>query len=58
MWNAPIIDDIHKTRDQHAAKFDHDMRRIFDDLKRQEKESGLITVSLPPKQVGHDVLAA
>lgn len=51
MWNDPIIDEIHKTRDQHAAKFGHDMRRIFEDLKRQEKESGLITVSLPPKHV-------
>lgn len=51
MWNDPIIDEIHKTRDQHAAKFGHDMRRIFEDLKCQEKESGLVTVSLPPKHV-------
>jgi hypothetical protein len=57
MWNDPIIDDIHKTRDQHAAKFDHDMRRIFEDLKRQEKESGLITVSLPPKHVSMEKAA-
>lgn len=58
MWNDPIIDEIHKTRDQHAAKFDHDMRRIFEDLKRQEKESGLVTASLPPKHVEHERLAA
>ena len=51
MWNDPIIDEIHKARDQHAAKFDYDMRRIFEDLKDQEKESGLTTVSFPPKQV-------
>lgn len=58
MWNDPIIEEIHQTREQHAAKFDHDMRRIFEDLKRQEQEFGLITVSLPPKPVEHDVLAA
>jgi hypothetical protein len=32
MWNDPIIDEIYKARDQHAAKFDYDVRRIFDDL--------------------------
>jgi hypothetical protein len=56
MWNAPIIDEIHKVRDQHAAKFDYDMRRIFDDLKSQENESGLITVLLPPKHVERESL--
>jgi hypothetical protein len=58
MWNDPIIDGIHKTRDQHAAKFGHDMHKIFEDLKRQEKESGLVTVSLPPKHVECEKLAA
>lgn len=58
MWNDPIIDEIHKFRDQHASKFDYDMRRIFEDLKKQEKELGLTTVALPPKHVEHERLVA
>jgi hypothetical protein len=56
MWNDPIIDEIHKARDQHAAKFDYDMLRIFEDFQKHEKESGLITVALPPKQIEREHL--
>ncbi|MDX8399785.1 MAG: hypothetical protein R8K20_06005 [Gallionellaceae bacterium] len=58
MWNDPIIDEIHKFRDQHASKFDYDMLKILEDFKIQEKESGLTTVSLLPKHIERERLVA
>ena len=51
MWHDPIVDEIHKIREEHAQKFNFDLKSIYDDLKKQEKKSGIQTVSLPIKQL-------
>ena len=40
-------DEIREIRHKLAARFDNDVDRIFEDLIRQQRESGLKYVSLP-----------
>ncbi len=47
MWEDPIVEKIHKIREEHARKFNFDLKAIYDDLKEQEKKSGRQIVSLP-----------
>jgi hypothetical protein len=49
MWEDPIVKEIHKFREEHAKKFNFDLRPIFFDLKEQEKKSKRCVVSLPIK---------
>jgi hypothetical protein len=37
MWEDPIVAEIRKVRDEHAAKFNYDIAAICDDIRRQEK---------------------
>jgi hypothetical protein len=50
MWKDPIVEEVRKVREEHAARFDYDLVRIFHDLKEQEQQSGRKVVSLPPKR--------
>ena len=50
MWNDPIVEEVRKTREEHAARFDYDLEKIFQDLKEQERQSNRKVVSLPPKR--------
>jgi hypothetical protein len=38
--NDPIVDEVRRVRDAHAARFNYDLDAIFRDLKEQEKKSG------------------
>jgi hypothetical protein len=49
MRNDPIVAKIRKVRDAYAAKFNYDLKAMFQDLKRQEKESAQTLASRPPK---------
>ena len=48
--NDPIVDEIRRIRDAHAAMFNYDLDAIFQDIKEQEKKSGLKFVSYPPRR--------
>jgi len=50
MLTDPIIEEIHKIREEHARKFNYNLSAIFSDLKEQEKKSGKKFVSLPVKR--------
>jgi hypothetical protein len=50
MLKDPIIEEIHKIREEHAKKFNYNLSAIFSDLKEQEKKSGKKFVSLPVKR--------
>ena len=41
----PIVDEVRRIRDAHAAKFNYDLKAIFRDIKEQEKLSGRTYVS-------------
>jgi len=51
MVTDPIVEEIRKFRDEHAARFNYDLDAIFDDIKRSERELGLPLVTLPPNRV-------
>jgi hypothetical protein len=46
----PIVDEVRRVRDAHAAMFNYDLDAIFHDIKEQEKLSGLKFVSYPPRR--------
>ena len=43
--NDPIVDEVRRMRDAHAARFGCDLDAIFRDIKEQEKKSGRKFVS-------------
>jgi len=47
----PIVEEVRRAREAHAKQFNYDLDAIVDDLKKREKESGVPTVSLPPRRV-------
>jgi hypothetical protein len=49
----PIVEEVRKGREEHAARFNYDMDAIFEDLKRLEKASGHVLVNLKPKRIVH-----
>ena len=66
--NDPIVDEVRRIRDEHAARFNYDLRAIFADIREQQERSGLTFVSfadeeraetsLPPMPVEPNELAA
>jgi hypothetical protein len=51
MWKDDIVEEVREARRAHAAAHGHDLRRIFEDLRRKQEASGRRVVSLPPKRV-------
>ena len=49
-WKNPIVEEVRKVREAHAAKFNYDLDAICRDLKKQEKKGGRKVVTLPPKK--------
>jgi hypothetical protein len=45
-----IIAEIRKYREEHAASFDFDPKRIVQDLQRLEREYGTRPVTRPPRK--------
>jgi len=45
MWTDPIIEEIHKIRQEHAARFGYDLRAIVRDYQRRQKLSGKDVIS-------------
>jgi hypothetical protein len=39
--NDPIVDEVRRVREAHAAQFNFDLDAIFRDIKDQERRSGL-----------------
>ena len=51
MWKDEIVEEVRRVRDEYAAKFNYDLDAIYEDIKKQEKQSERKVVSLPPKKV-------
>lgn len=45
----PIVEEVRKIRNAHAASFNYDLHAICEDLRKKEKSCGHEVVSLPPK---------
>ncbi len=42
--NDPIVEEVLRVRDAHAARFHYDLDAIFQDIKERERQSGLIFI--------------
>ena len=51
MIDDPIVAEIRKIRHAHAEKFNNNVAAIFEDIRRQEIESGRQYVSFPPRLI-------
>ena len=49
MKSDPIVDEVRKVREAHAARFNYDLSAICADLKKKEKDSGHLLVSRRPR---------
>ena len=47
-WSDPIVDEIRRIREEHAASFNYDLRAIFEDLVERQRLSGLTYYSILP----------
>ncbi len=49
--NDPIVEEVRRVRDAHAAQFNYDLDAIYQDIKEQEKKSGRKFVSFTSPEV-------
>lgn len=49
MTPDPIVDEVRKTREAHAAQFNYDLLAICRDLRKKEKETTHPIVSRQPR---------
>jgi hypothetical protein len=51
MKNDPIVEEVRKYREQHAAQFNYDLQTIYQDLKAQEYRSERSFTSYSPRRL-------
>lgn len=49
--NDPIVEEVRLARAEHAKKFGYDLKAIFADLCKQQRESGDEYFSFPAKRI-------
>nr|VFJ96840.1 MAG: hypothetical protein BECKH772A_GA0070896_1011110 [Candidatus Kentron sp. H]VFJ97441.1 MAG: hypothetical protein BECKH772B_GA0070898_101125 [Candidatus Kentron sp. H]VFK04367.1 MAG: hypothetical protein BECKH772C_GA0070978_1017610 [Candidatus Kentron sp. H] len=47
----PIVEEVRRYRMEHTRRFDFDLHRICEDLRRLEKDLGDRVVELQPKKL-------
>ena len=50
MWKDPIVEEVRRVREAHAAKYDYDLDAICEALREEQQASGRKVASLPPKK--------
>ncbi|HWL94559.1 MAG TPA: hypothetical protein VNT79_13635 [Phycisphaerae bacterium] len=40
MWRDPIVEEVRRTRDQYARRFNYDLEAIVRDIQARQKKSG------------------
>lgn len=53
MTNDPIIEELHRIREEYAASFNYDLDAIVADLRAKQEKSNRKVVRLEPKRVGN-----
>ena len=46
MWEDPIVAEVHRIREELAARFDFDVHAMFADMRERQKALGSRLVSL------------
>jgi hypothetical protein len=50
MWRDPIVEEIHRIRDEQAEKFGYDLHAICEDVRKKEAASGRKLVTREPRK--------
>jgi hypothetical protein len=50
MYQDEIVEEIHKIREDYSRSFNHDLKAIFADLRKQQAGSGREVVNLSRKR--------
>jgi hypothetical protein len=50
MWEDPIVEEVRKIREEHAARFGYDLAAICKDLREEQAHSGRKVVRLAPRR--------
>ena len=50
MWRDPIVEEIHRIRDEQAKKFGYDLHAICEDLRKKQVSSGHKVASRRPRK--------
>jgi len=51
MWEDPIVTEVRRVREKHAAQFNYDLEAIYAALKEREQKSRCKKVTFPPKRI-------
>ena len=51
MWQDPIVAEIRKYREAHAAKYNFNLDEIYKAVKEDEEKSDHPKVSFPPRRI-------
>ncbi len=51
MHGDPILEEIWRIKDEQAALYDYDVRKLAEALKEEEKRSGRKVVTLEPRRL-------
>lgn len=49
MWKDEIVEEVRRIREENAAKFDHDLKAIYEDAVKRQKLSGRKVVTFRPR---------
>lgn len=50
MWRDPIVEEIHRVRDEQAEKFGYDLHAICEDVRKKEATSCRKPVTRQPRK--------
>ena len=50
MKKDPIVEEVRRIREEHAARFNYDLTAIAADLRRLQESEGREVVTLPPRR--------
>lgn len=53
MWCDPIVEEIHKIREEYAEQFGFDISAICKDIQEKQARSGHKLVSFPARKPKH-----
>ena len=51
MKDDPIVEEVRRYRQEHAARFNYDLDLIVEDLIAQQQASGRTYVTFPPRRI-------
>jgi hypothetical protein len=56
MFEDPIVEEVRRFRQEHAAKYGNDIHRIFEALREQQKKSTRKVVNFGPRKLSERTL--